>query len=110
LVALASTATAATAGEIPDALVITKSSNKNQVNYAVHVDDACTPVGAEPVRPYWRMLEHGAGAIEDLRADEARVLGIARQAIESDGVSLALRGMPQRPITIRTWRQATGAC
>jgi hypothetical protein len=25
-------------------------------------------------------------------------------------VSLALRGLPQRPITIRTWRQPLGTC
>jgi hypothetical protein len=110
LAAVAGTATAASAGQIPNALVISKSSNRNQVHYAVAVDGACVPVGASPVHPYWRMFERGTGAVEELRADEANVLGVARQAIQSSGVSLFIRGLPQRPITIRTWRDDSGTC
>jgi hypothetical protein len=100
--------------EIPDALVITKSSNKNQVNYAVEVDAACAPKGPAPVRAYWRMLEHGAGATEPLREDEARAFGIARQAVHpgpgSQDIDVVLRGMPARALTIRTWRSPAGTC
>jgi hypothetical protein len=114
-VALGGTAAAATAAEIPDALVITKSSNKNQVNYAVEVDDACAPAGPSPVRAYWRMLERGVNATEPLRDDEARAFGIERQAIDragggAAGVDVVLRGMPARAITIRTWRSPAGTC
>jgi hypothetical protein len=97
-------------GEIPDALVITKSSNKNQVNYAVRVDDSCAPVSGSSVRPYWRMLERGRDATEPLRSDELRAFGIVRQDADANGVNLLIRGLPARSIRIRTWRAADGTC
>jgi hypothetical protein len=102
--------TTSTSGAIPSALVITKSSNKNQVNYAIDVDGGCAPTGAAPVHPYWRMLEHGTGATEPLRGPELRAFGVERQAIGANFVQVALRGMPARAITIRTWRTPSGAC
>jgi hypothetical protein len=96
--------------EIPSALVITKSSNRNQVNYAVQVDEACVPSGTAPVHPYWRMLERSADATEPLVDAELRVLGVQRQNINATGVNVVLRGMPGRSITIRTWRGPDGQC
>ena len=96
--------------EIPNALVITKSSNRNQVNYAVQVDEACVPSGHTPVRPYWRMLERSADATEPLVESELRAFGVQRQDIDASGVNLILRGMPARAITIRTWRGPDGRC
>jgi hypothetical protein len=110
MVGLAGSASASQSAEIPDALVITKSSNKNQVNYAVQVNEACVPAGPSPVRPYWRMLERGAAATEPLAEAELRAFGIVRQNIGADGVDLVLRGMPERAISIRTWRKPDGAC
>ncbi|HEX4446410.1 MAG TPA: DUF4833 domain-containing protein [Polyangiaceae bacterium] len=100
--------------EIPDALVITKSSNKNQVNYAVEVDAACAPSGPSPVRAYWRMLEHGAAATEPLRDDEARAFGIEHQVVHPgagpQAIEVVLRGLPARALTIHTWRSPAGTC
>jgi hypothetical protein len=110
LVGSSSQASASASHEIPSALVITKSSNRNQVNYAVVVDDACAPTGPSPVRVYWRMLEHGVNATEPLQADEQRAFGIVRQGNEGGVVNLLLKGMPGRAITIRTARAANGTC
>lgn len=96
--------------EIPSALVITKSGNRNQVNYAVRVDEACMPSGQAPVRPYWRMLERSAEATEPLVDAELRAFGVQRQNIDAAGVSVVLRGIPSRSITIRTWRGPDGQC
>jgi hypothetical protein len=96
--------------EIPSALVITKSSNRNQVNYAVQVDEACMPSGRDPVHPYWRMLERSANATEPLVDAELRAFGVQRQNIDADGINVVLRGMPSRSITIRTWRGTDGKC
>jgi hypothetical protein len=96
--------------EIPSALVITKSSNKNQVNYAVQVDEGCVPAGRAPVRPYWRMLEHSADATEPLVGSELRAFGVERQNIDAGRIDMVLRGMPARSITIRTWRGPDGKC
>jgi hypothetical protein len=107
---LSGTASASPAREIPNALVITKSSNKNQVNYAVEVNGACVPAGPSPVRPYWRMLERGSDATEPLIESELRAFGVERQNVDASGVEVVLRGLPARSITIRTWRAPDGTC
>jgi Domain of unknown function (DUF4833) len=107
---LPGTASASQAVEIPNALVITKSSNKNQVNYAVQVNEACLPAGPSPVHPYWRMLERSSDATEPLVESELRAFGIERQKIDPGGINVVLRGMPARAITIRTWRAQDGTC
>jgi hypothetical protein len=96
--------------EISSALAIAKSSNKNQVHYAVQVDDACAPTGAAPVRAYWRMLEKSPDATEPLGGMEQKAFGIARQDVDGDNVRIALRGLPARPITIHTTRGEGGKC
>jgi hypothetical protein len=96
--------------ELPSVLVITKSSNKNQVHYAARVDDTCAPAGKSPVRPYWLMLERGPGVIEPLSEGEQRVLGLEHQEVTPESVQFALRGMPARTFTVHTSRAADGRC
>jgi hypothetical protein len=105
-----SAAGAAQSSELASALVITKSTNRNQVNYAVRVDETCAPAGPSPVHPYWRMLEHGPSATEQLSDGEQRVLGVGQQDSTGNLVRVALRGIPSRPITIQTGRGADGQC
>jgi hypothetical protein len=98
-------------GELPSAMVVAKSSNKNEVHYAVAVDEACAPAGASPVRPYWRMLERGSNATEPLTESERRVLGLQyEEVVPGDGVIVALRAMPARAFDIHTLRGADGRC
>jgi hypothetical protein len=103
-------ASAATALELPSVLTITKSTNRNRVDYALQVDDACAPVGAAPVHPYWRMLERGDLATEALTQREETVLGVRRQIVEGHRVELALRGFPARTMIIESERGADGRC
>lgn len=106
----AATAHAAATREIPSAFAIAKSSNKNQVHYAVRVNDTCAPASAVPIRPYWRMLERGPNATEPLLDREQRAYGIQSQTVRGNDVRLVLRALPDRPIVIRTTRAANGAC
>ncbi len=101
---------AARASEIESAFSIAKSSNKNEVHYAVQVDDACAPSGAAPVHPYWRMLEKSPDATEPLAHSEERAFGIERQDVDHDNVRMTLRALPARAITIRTGRANDGTC
>jgi hypothetical protein len=94
--------------EIPTAFAIAKSSNKNQVDYAVSVDGSCNPATQTPVRPYWRMFERSKDTTEPLSSFEERAFGIAHQDVRGDSVSFALRGLPSRTITIRTQRTPNG--
>jgi hypothetical protein len=90
--------------------LISKSNNKNQVHYAVRVDDACAPIGPAPVHPYWRMLERSPDATEGLTEREERGFGVLDQRVEGSFVTFTLRGLPSRIFTIETWRNSQGAC
>jgi uncharacterized protein DUF4833 len=96
--------------QIASALTIAKSSNKNEVHYAVELTGACTPSGTSPVHAYWQMREKSADATETLSAMEERAYGLARQEVTGDTVRIVLRALPDRPISIRTFRGADGAC
>jgi len=96
--------------DIASAFSISKSENKNQVHFAVHVDDQCRPAGPTPVEAYWRMLERGANVTEPLLREEERVYGIASQAVEGARVTIRLRALSSRPISIATWKDGSGAC
>jgi hypothetical protein len=111
-VAATNTASASAAPELElaNALVIAKSGNKNEVHYAVHVDEACAPVAPAPISAYWRMLERGPDVTEPLRSREETVLGVERQVVEAGAVRTTLRAFPGRTLTFRTWRGADGRC
>jgi hypothetical protein len=103
-------ADASGAREVPSAFLISKSENKNQVHYAVHVDRECMPLGSAPVVPYWRMLERSTSATEPLQGREQRIYGIERQEVAGSRVRVTLKALRTRPITITTSRDASGAC
>ena len=94
---------------------IAKSENRNQVQYAVHVDESCAPVADAPVFAYWRMLEQGPGHTEPLLSREARAYGLASQQVvarSSDGgeVRVVLHAIPGRAIAVQTGRAPDGDC
>ncbi len=94
---------------------IGKSQNKNQVQYAVHVDGHCVPMPGAPVYAYWHMLELGPNRVAPLLSREFRAYGIASQRVtahDTDGgkIRLVLRALPSRPILVETVRAPNGAC
>jgi hypothetical protein len=93
---------------------ISKSENRNQVAYAIHLDTECRPVGNAPVYAYWLMLERSPDAVEPLLPREKGAYGLGGQHVvpfgESGGtVTLALRSLPDRKIVVHTRRQ-DGIC
>ncbi len=90
---------------------ISKSENRNQVQYAIRLDTRCRAVDA-PLVAGWRMLEKRPSAREPLLAHELAAYGIARQVVvpegEGDDVRFELRALPSRTITVHTWRTADG--
>jgi hypothetical protein len=110
VVLLAADVDAAAAREIPSAFLVSKSQNRNQVHYAVKVDDACQPLGAAPVRPYWLMLEKGANVTAPLLDREQPAYGIERQQVDGATVRVVLRALPARPVVIHAWKAPDGAC
>jgi hypothetical protein len=94
--------------DVPSAFYVSKSENRNQVHYAVHLDDRCAPASAAPVQPYWRMLERDPRATEPLLSREVPAYGIAEQSIVSRGerggvVRVVLKALPSRPLLLTTF-------
>jgi len=92
---------------------IAKSENKNQVQYAIRVDEHCVPASSAPVFAYWRMLEKSPDSTEPLLARELDAYGIASQAVvarvpEGGRASMLLRAVRSRPILIETWQGGRG--
>ena len=97
-------------GTLTSVLFVSKSENKNQVHYGVHLDDRCEFTSGAPVFAYWRMLERGPNATEPLLPREQRGYGIAKQEVHGDTVRFMLRALPARPITIYVSRTPDGTC
>jgi hypothetical protein len=95
---------------------ISKSENRNVVQFAERLDASCVPVGDAPVFAYWRMLEHGPAATEPLLAREEPAYGIASQAVvartgEGGTVRAVLRALPGAPLLVESRRSArSGEC
>lgn len=93
------------AHDVASAFYVSKSENRNQVHYAVRLDEQCAPAAAAPVLPYWRMLERDAHATEPLLQREVPAYGIAEQSVVSRGerggvVRVVLRALPSRPLLV----------
>lgn len=82
---------------------ISKSQNRNQVHYALRLDEACMPVGAEPVFAYWREMEAGPKKLSALLDREQAAYGIAPgQTVYPSSsrprVRFQLRAVPERTL------------
>ena len=92
---------------------ISKSENKNEVVYAIHLDAQCAPVGDAPVFAFWRMHEKGPNVIEPLLSREESAYGIGQQRVISRDngghVEITLRALASRPIEITT-KLGAGHC
>ena len=102
-------------GEVPSVFFIAKSENKNQVHFAVAVDERCAPRGDEPVLARWWMLESGPGVIEPLGYWEQSAYGIASQRVlsrsaTSGTIALSLKALASRELVVATSARADGSC
>ena len=96
--------------DVTELFSISKSENKNEGVYAVHLDERCAPVGETPVFAFWRMHEKGPASIEPLLAREEAAYGIASEHVLANGadggsVDVALRALPKRHIVVKTQSQ-----
>jgi hypothetical protein len=92
---------------------IAKSENKNQVHYGARVDEACRPLGNQPIYAYWRMRELGPTQTEGLLDREQPAYGIRAQQVlrrspRGGRIRLQLRAWPDRPLEIEVLPSRTG--
>jgi hypothetical protein len=94
---------------------ISKSENRNQVQYVARVDEHCAPLGDAPVWAYWRMIELGPTRTAPLLGREQPAYGAAGQWVlergpEGGKIRLLLHAMPSRPVEVATGRSPAGSC
>ena len=101
--------------DVPTVFFISKSDDRNRVDYGMRLDQRCDPVTAEPVFPYWREFErsppvrtHSLGMFEWMAYGIAEQRVVRRTAIGSTTV-VTLKQV-RRPISITTHKDVSGRC
>jgi hypothetical protein len=101
--------------DIPTAFFISKSDNRNRVDYWMRLDKNCQPPDDEAITPYWREFEkappvvtRATGPLDRMAYGVAAQRIAKRSATESD-YALRLKAVG-RPIGITTRRAASGKC
>jgi hypothetical protein len=97
------------ARDVATLFYVAKSDDRNRVDYGVHLDASCAPLGDAPIYAYWRRFEPGQEPLGDLNVFDQRVYGIERQSVrvrEPNGswIELALRALPARRILVLVQR------
>ena len=102
--------------DVPTVFFVSKSDGEGQVDYGLRLDDACLPVGEEPVVPYWREYENFIylGGTHPLSWLDRRAYGVADQRVvkrSAEGAELAIRLRPlSRELTISVSKGSDGKC
>lgn len=85
-----------------------KSENRNQVHYAIRLDENCQPRGAAPLFGYWRDLEEGPNVTSPISSRAQRAYGVARQEVRTTAsgatVRVILQAVPDRQLLIDVTR------
>lgn len=95
------------ANDVASVFYVSKSENKNQVHFGVHLAADCTFEGATPAFSYWEIRE-GAAHREALLPREEPAYGIASQSIASGALRVTLRALPHRTIVVYASRGEHG--
>ena len=99
--------------DVPTLFYISKSNNRDRVDYGIRLDASCRPLGADAVFPYWRDLEQGPANVHALGTMARLAYGVAKQRPErrADGSVEHLLTLKQveRPILV-TISKADGHC
>ncbi len=102
--------------DVQTVFYISKSDDRNRVDYGIHLDDHCVPVKDDAVFPYWREFEgappvrlHTLGVFEYVPygISEQRTI---RKTPTGGYQMIKLRQFAQTPIGIITKKEADGHC
>jgi hypothetical protein len=101
--------------DIQTTFFISKSDDRNRVDYAMRLDANCAPYGEEAVFAYWRVFEGSPPVrLKELSFMDKIPYGISEQRALSRTAtggeySLRLKQF-DRPIVITTKKEANGSC
>lgn len=94
---------------------ISKSDDRNRVDYGIRLDETCQPAGPTPIYAYWHRFEPGQPTVGELNGLDERAYGITRQHVRTaapNGVWLEmhLSGFPEQRFLILVQRNGGGEC
>ena len=91
------------AGGKPDSLFhIDRNKNRHQVHYGITIDEACRPVGDEPLYNYWLRRDAEKQTTRPLKMFQQMAYGFQSQTVAADGrIEARLRAFPERLLTVR---------
>ncbi len=94
---------------------ISKSDDRNRVDYGIRLTAQCQPDGDEPVYAYWHRFEPRQSPFGDLRGLDRRAYGIRRQTVSSRAsngswIEMRIRGFSRERILILVQRGSDGTC
>jgi hypothetical protein len=103
------------ANDLETLFFISKSDDRNRVDYGMRLDDHCVPVGEEPVFPYWREFEPPPPVRTKPMGPFSKMgYGIATQRVlrraDAGGEHAIKLKQVDRVIYITTLRSASGRC
>ena len=102
--------------DVPTVFFISKSDDRNRVDYGIRLDERCAPTKDDAVFPYWREFENSPPVrVHTLGVFEFIPYGISEQRTlrktATGGVHfLKLRQFEKTPVTIFTRREPDGRC
>lgn len=102
--------------DLPTTFYISKSDDKNRVDYGIRLDGRCAPIKDEAVWPYWRVFENAPPIrMQSLSTFDFIPYGISEQRsirkTLNGGVHLMkLRQFDKTQIAIVTKKEADGKC
>ena len=103
------------ATDVPTLFFISKSDDRNRVDYGIRLDRSCRPASGSPMVVYWREFEGGRDGrvTHGLNVFEGPVYGVGTQRVietRDDGATLEIdiRALSSRRIDVRTERGTAG--
>ena len=94
---------------------ISKSDDRNRVDYGIRLTEQCLPDGDEPVYAYWHRFEPRQARFGALRGLDRRAYGIRTQSVSSQAsngswIEMRIRGFSRERILILVQRGSDGTC
>jgi hypothetical protein len=102
--------------DVPTVFYISKSDDRNRVDYGIHLDEHCSPADDDAVFPYWREFENSPPIrIHSLGMFEFIAYGVSEQrALRKTPVggmhTVTLRQVKRISIRIFTKKEPDGHC
>ena len=94
--------------DVPTVFFISKSNDRNRVDYGIRLDAACAPVNDDAVFPYWREFEKSPVRIHSISFIEKVPYGFSQQKTlkkgPDGGEQLVKLRQFERPIVVATKR------